>query len=59
MRSPQRSCLGNKTEAVRIVVVHQRWLVGPQRSCLGNKTEAVVGVVVPPSGGFASTKLPR
>ena len=36
---PQRSCLGNKTEAWRWSVRAQLEPM-PQRSCLGNKTEA-------------------
>ena len=37
--SPQRSCLGNKTEA-KGSVPWSREASEPQRSCLGNKTEA-------------------
>ncbi len=36
---PQRSCLGNKTEAGPVLVTSVKFDV-PQRSCLGNKTEA-------------------
>ncbi len=39
---PQRSCLGNKTEASMSNDLSGYTLVMPQRSCLGNKTEAVV-----------------
>ena len=37
---PQRSCLGNKTEALAILRCNSR-VFSPQRSCLGNKTEAM------------------
>ena len=39
-KAPQRSCLGNKTEADGRPddALWRRW---PQRSCLGNKTEAM------------------
>ena len=39
MDVPQRSCLGNKTEAV-IFWKRLQMTSAPQRSCLGNKTEA-------------------
>ena len=56
---PQRSCLGNKTEASMSNDLSGYTLVMPQRSCLGNKTEALSCGEAHGCLGFASTKLPR
>ena len=42
---PQRSCLGNKTEAHTSPLNITRSPLPPQRSCLGNKTEATTTAV--------------
>ena len=56
--SPQRSCLGNKTEA-KGSVPWSREASEPQRSCLGNKTEADPAKHLNEPEPLASTKLPR
>ena len=57
--SPQRSCLGNKTEASPNAKTTPARPPKPQRSCLGNKTEAVKDESEDTEEVFASTKLPR
>ena len=42
---PQRSCLGNKTEAARDRMAYSE-NGKPQRSCLGNKTEATIAMLL-------------
>ena len=58
-KSPQRSCLGNKTEASARTITHVATPSRPQRSCLGNKTEALSGGIGVRPELPASTKLPR
>ena len=59
-KSPQRSCLGNKTEASARTITHVATPSRPQRSCLGNKTEAfTVNGDDADRMILASTKLPR
>ena len=55
---PQRSCLGNKTEATTGWNDPGSWEM-PQRSCLGNKTEAETLTGLRLELVDASTKLPR